>query len=362
MQLWNKLSKEELQEKLRASGNKYVTISFYQYAKIKDPKAFRDELFKQWTELDVVGRTYVASEGINAQIGVPIEQLERFREELYQIDFLNGIRLNIAVDETEAEFPFLKLKIKVRNKILADGLNDESFDVTKKGKHLSAEEFNALTDQDDTILIDFRNHYESEVGHFQGAITPDVDTFRESLPFIEEEYLKGNEDKNIVMYCTGGIRCEKASAWFKHRGYDKVHQLEGGIINYTNQCKDEGLDNKFIGKNFVFDERRGERISDDIISVCHQCGAPADTHTNCANDACHILFIQCDSCKEKMENCCSEECQEIIHLPIATQKELRKGMDKSNQIFKKGRSMKLRFQSKSEKPLSLVEMNKNTSS
>lgn len=359
MQLWNKLSKEELQEKLRASGNKYVTISFYQYAKIEDPQAFRDQLFKQWMALDIVGRTYVATEGINAQIGVPVVHLEQFRDELYAIDFLNGIRLNIAFDETEAEFPFLKLKIKVRPKILADGLNDTSFDVRNKGKHLSAEEFNALTDQQDTILIDFRNHYESEVGHFDGAITPDVDTFRESLPFIEETYLKGNEDKNIVMYCTGGIRCEKASAWFKHRGFENVHQLEGGIINYANQCKDQNLKNKFIGKNFVFDERRGERISDDIIAVCHQCGEPADTHTNCANDACHILFIQCDSCKEKMENCCSAECQEITHLPEDKQRELRKGVYNSNQVFKKGRSPKLPFQTKSEKPLSLVEMNKN---
>ena len=362
MQLWNKLSKEELQEQLRASGNKYVTISFYQYAKIEDPKAFRDELFKQWTALEVVGRTYVASEGINAQIGVPADKVAQFREELYKIEFLDGIRLNIAVDETEAEFPFLKLKIKVRKKILADGLEDESFDVTKKGKHLSAEEFNELTDQKDTILIDFRNHYESEVGHFDGAITPDVDTFRESLPFIEETYLKGNEDKNIVMYCTGGIRCEKASAWFKHRGFDRVHQLEGGIINYANQCKEQGLKNKYIGKNFVFDERRGERISDDIIAVCHQCGAPADTHTNCANDACHILFIQCDSCRETYENCCSSECKDITHLPLEKQKELRKGVYNSNQVFKKGRSPKLPFQTKSEKPVSLVEMNKNATS
>ena len=251
MQLWNTLSKEELQEKLRASGNEFVTISFYQYAKIQDPRAFRDELFSMWTDLEVVGRTYVAHEGINAQIAIPVKNLEQFRDELYQIDFLDGIRLNIAVDEADAEFPFLKLKIKVRKKILADGLEDESFDVRNKGKHLSADEFNKLTDDTNTILIDFRNHYESEVGHFKGAITPDVDTFRESLPYIEDEFLKGNEDKNIVMYCTGGIRCEKASAWYKHRGYKHVHQLEGGIINYANQCDKEGLENKFIGKNFL---------------------------------------------------------------------------------------------------------------
>lgn len=362
MQLWNTLSKEELVKQLRESGKDFVTISFYQYAKIENPQLFRDHLFQMWSEIGVVGRTYVATEGINAQIGVPTANFERFRDELYEVDFLNGIRLNIAVDESEAEFPFLKLKIKVRHKILADGLSDETFDVTNIGKHLSAEEFNELTDKDDTILIDFRNHYETEVGHFKGAITPDVDTFRESLPYIEDEYLKGNEDKNIVMYCTGGIRCEKASAWFKHQGYENVHQLEGGIINYTNQCHAEDIENKFIGKNFVFDERRSERISDDIVSVCHQCGEPADTHTNCVNDGCHLLFIQCDSCKEKMENCCSSECQDIIHLPEEEQKALRKGKDISNKIFKKGRSEKLPFKSNSEKPLSLIQTKTETES
>lgn len=355
MQLWNTLNKEELEAHLREVGHKFVTVSFYQYAKIVNPRLFRDHLFLMWSKLDVVGRTYVAKEGINAQIAIPTENLSQFREELYEIEFLNGVRLNFAVDDSEAEFPFLKLKIKVRDKILADGLNDDTFDVTNKGKHLSAEEFNELTSQSDTILIDFRNHYESEVGFFKGAILPDVDTFRESLPFIEDEYLKGNEDKNIVMYCTGGVRCEKASAWFKHRGFKNVHQLEGGIIKYANDVKAKGLENKFIGKNFVFDERRGERISDDVIAVCHQCGEPADTHTNCVNDACHLLFIQCESCKEKMENTCSDECLQVIHLPEEEQKELRKGKDNSNKIFKKGRSSKLKFKTNNNKPLSLID-------
>ena len=360
MQLWNTLSKEELESKWRESGYKFVTISFYQYAKIPNPQLFRDHLFQMWSNLDVVGRTYVANEGINAQISVPMHHLDQFREELYNIDFLKGVRLNIAVDDSEADFPFLKLKIKVRTKILADGLSDQTFDVTNKGKHLNAEEFNELTNDPNTILIDFRNHYESEVGHFKGAILPDVDTFRESLPYIENEYLKGNEDKNLVMYCTGGIRCEKASAWFKHRGFKNVHQLEGGIIKYANDCTKKGLENKFIGKNFVFDERRGERISDDIIAVCHQCGNPADTHTNCANEACHLLFIQCDTCKTTFENCCSTDCQEITHLSEEDQKALRKGKTVSNLIFKKGRSEKLLYQQHKEKPVSLIAMNKQT--
>lgn len=346
MQLWNKLNKEELEEQLRDIGHEFMTISFYQYAQIANPHLFRDHLFLMWSKLDVVGRTYIASEGINSQIAVPTKNISQFREELYQIEFLNGIRLNFAVDETEAEFPFLKLKIKVRDKILADGLNDKTFDVTEKGKHLNAEEFNALTNDPETLLIDFRNHYESEVGYFEGAILPDVDTFRDSLPKIEEEILKGNEDKNIVMYCTGGIRCEKASAWFKHRGFPNVHQLEGGIIKYARDVQEQGIQNKFKGKNFVFDERRGERITEEIVSVCHLCGAPADTHTNCANSACHLLFIQCDKCKKKLDNCCSTECQEIYHLPHEEQKALRKGIDNSNKIFKKGRADHLTYKNK----------------
>ena len=236
-----------------------------------------------------------------------------------------------------SEFPFLKLKIKVRDKILADGLNDETFDVTNKGQHLNAEEFNKLTAGSDCLLVDFRNHYEHEVGHFKDAILPDVDTFRDSLPVIEEEILKGNENKKVIMYCTGGIRCEKASAWFKHRGFKNVYQLDGGIIKYANDCKTQGLENKFLGKNFVFDERRGERISPDIISQCHQCGDPCDEHTNCAFEGCHLLFIQCEQCKSTMENCCSEDCRSIIHLPEDEQKELRKKLTQSNLIFKKGR-------------------------
>ena len=350
MQLWNTLSKEELVKQLNESGLQFVTVSFYQYAQIKNTTVFRDHLFLQWSKLNIVGRTYVANEGINAQISVPVPHFEQFRNELNQISFLDGIRLNIAVEDGGVKHPFLKLKIKVRDKILADGLNDETFDVRNKGIHLSAEEFNKLTDDPNTLLIDFRNHYESEVGYFQGAITPDVDTFRESLPIIEEEYLKGNEDKNIVMYCTGGIRCEKASAWYKHRGFKNVHQLEGGIIKYANECKEKGVENKFIGKNFVFDERRGERISEDIIANCHQCGEPCDVHTNCVNDGCHLLFIQCDNCKETFENCCSVECKNVLHLPIEEQKAIRKGSMISNKIFKKGRSEKLQFKKNAIKP------------
>ena len=148
------------------------------------------------------------------------------------------------------------------------------------------------------------------------------------------------------MYCTGGIRCEKASAWLKHIGLENVFQLEGGIIKYAQDVKTQGLENKFIGKNFVFDERLGERITNDIIAVCHQCGKSCDDHTNCKNDGCHLLFIQCKECEKKFNGCCSPECNEVILLPPDQQRELRKGINKGRQVFKKGRSEKIPFMKK----------------
>ena len=345
MQLYNKLSAREREELIDAAGEERLTISFYTYHHIKNPELFRNHLFVAWDELDVLGRIYVAKEGINAQLSVPAPKFKAFKAHIDSITFLKGIRLNIAIEQYNKSF--LKLKIKVRDKILADGLNDETFDVTNKGKHLKADEFNALIESEDAVLIDMRNHYEHEIGHFKGAITPDVDTFRDSLPLIVDEYVKDNkEDKHIVMYCTGGIRCEKASAYFKHLGAKNVYQLEGGIIEYVRQVKEKGLENKFIGKNFVFDDRMAERVSDDIIAHCHQCGEPCDTHVNCANVHCNLLFIQCDKCNKEMENCCSDECIEIIHLPEEKQKELRKGKTVSNKIYKKGRSPKLKYMNK----------------
>ncbi len=340
MQLYNTLSAQERAALIDAAGEDRLTLSFYAYAHVGNPQVLRDHLFIAWNALDVLGRIYVAHEGINAQLSVPAPKFDAFKTHLDSIAFLNGIRLNIAVEQDNKSF--LKLKVKVRNKIVADGLNDDTFDVTNKGVHLSAAEFNALTSQNDTIVVDMRNHYESEIGHFEGAITPDVDTFRDSLPIIEQDLSEHKEDKNLVMYCTGGIRCEKASAYFKHKGFKKVYQLEGGIIEYTRQVNNQGLENKFIGKNFVFDDRRSETISEDVIATCHQCGTPCDTHVNCANEACHLLFIQCPSCAEKFNHCCSDACAEIIALPEAEQKALRKGKHNSNKIFKKGRAHHLK--------------------
>ncbi len=341
MQLYNTLSAKEREALIEEAGKERLTISFYKYAPIGNPRIFRNHLFIHWDALEVLGRIYVAHEGINAQLSVPAEHFTDFKSHLDSISFLENVRLNIAIEQDNKSF--LKLKVKVRSKIVADGLNDRTFDVTNKGVHVDAHQFNELIEDPDTILVDMRNHYESEIGHFKNAITPDVDTFRDSLDIIEKELAAHKEDKKLVMYCTGGIRCEKASAYYKHKGFKQVYQLEGGIIEYTRQVGAKNLENKFLGKNFVFDHRRSERISDDVIAQCHQCGQPCDTHVNCANEACHLLFIQCAACAEKMDQCCSDTCQEIHALPYEEQKKLRRGKEVSNKIFKKGRSEALKY-------------------
>lgn len=332
--LHNRVSQKELKKLLYEETESRITVSFYKYAVIHDPQDFRDELYKNLNDLKVFGRIYVAQEGINAQASVPASNFEKFKEYLDTISFLKDVRLNVAVDDDGKSF--WVLKIKVRKKIVADGINDPGFDMSKKGKYVDADAFNQLTSDPETIVVDMRNHYEFEVGHFQNAIEVPSDTFRQQLP-MAVDMLADKRDKNIIMYCTGGIRCEKASAYMLHNGFKNVYHLEGGIIQYANNVKEQKLPNKFLGKNFVFDGRLGEKIGDEVISHCHQCGAPCDAHTNCANEACHLLFIQCKACAEKYEGCCSEKCKAENQLPEEQKKLNRKGKKNGIMIFNKSR-------------------------
>ncbi|MBK7430741.1 MAG: rhodanese-related sulfurtransferase [Bacteroidia bacterium] len=325
--LYNKYDKETLRNKLMAEDFPRTTLSFYRYVILENVNEMRDMLYKEFEAFQVFGRIYVAREGINAQISVPTHNFEKFISQLYSHPEFANVDLKIAVEDDGKSF--YKLIVRVRSKIVADGLADDTFDVTNVGNHLNAKEFNEAMQQPETIVVDLRNHYESEVGHFKGAILPDADTFRDELPMVVN-LLKDQKDKKILLYCTGGIRCEKASAYLKHEGFEDVNQLNGGIIHYARQVKAEGLESKFIGKNFVFDDRMGERITEEIISTCHQCGEPCDTHVNCANDDCHLLFIQCDKCAAKMNGCCTPTCKDISLMPVEEQRELRKGRIKEN--------------------------------
>ena len=332
--LHNRISQKELKERLHKETEPRKTISFYRYHQIGDPQQFRDELYKGMNPLNVFGRIYVAGEGINAQVSVPASNFEAFKEFLYSYSFLNGIRLNIAIDDDGKSF--WVLKIKVRKKIVADGIEDRGFSIERKGKYVNAVKMNELMQDENTIVVDMRNHYEYEVGHFVNAIEVASDTFREQLP-MAADMLKDKKDKNIIMYCTGGIRCEKASAYMLHKGFNNVFHLEGGIINYAKEVEENNLESKFIGKNFVFDDRLGERITEDIISKCHQCSQPSDTHTNCKNDSCHLLFIQCEKCAAKYDGCCTTECQTIYNMPAEEQKKLREGKQNGIMVFNKSK-------------------------
>ncbi|MFA9392739.1 MAG: rhodanese-related sulfurtransferase [Prolixibacteraceae bacterium] len=308
MFLYNTKSKEELKERLMAETFQRRTISFYRYFYLDHPEEFRNEIFEAWDNLGCLGRIYVAREGINAQMSVPDYNWEKFEAAMTNWEIFQNIPIKYAVEDDGKSF--YKLTIKVRPKLVADGLKEDEYDVTNVGNHLEALEFHELVARPDTIVVDMRNHYESEVGHFEGAICPDADTFRDEIRMVEED-LKEKKDQKILLYCTGGIRCEKASAYLRNKGFTDVNQLYGGVIEYAQQVKKANVPSRFIGKNFVFDERLGERISDEIISFCHQCGAICDTHTNCANNDCHLLFIQCNECAQEYARCCSVECKTV---------------------------------------------------
>lgn len=334
--LHNRVNSDLLRKRIQDDPTPRTTLSFYRYVILEDVSDLRNTLYQAWSNFGVIGRIYIAREGVNAQMSIPNANLALFRNWLDAFEPFHQIPFKIAVEDDGKSF--FKLAIKVRKKIVADGLDDDAFDVTNVGNHLDAVSFNEALSNPDTIVVDMRNHYESEVGHFEGALKPDADTFREELPQVLE-MLKNQESKKILMYCTGGIRCEKASAFLRHHGFKDVNQLHGGIIAYAREIKEKGLPSKFLGKNFVFDERLGERITDDIVSHCHQCEAPCDDYTNCKNEDCNLLFIQCKACAEAFAGCCTEACKEIALLPDETRKTLRKGQAPRTmaKIFNKGR-------------------------
>jgi UPF0176 protein len=322
MQLRNKYDLETLKKRLLAEKFPRITLSFYRYVLLEDVSSLRDDLYLRFDALGVLGRIFIAGEGINAQLSVPEPRFGEFRALIDSYPAFRDVPFKIAVEDNAPSF--YKLIVRVRPQIVADGLEDGTFDVTNVGRHLSAREWNAAMRLPGTVVVDMRNYYESEVGHFRGAVLPQCDTFKEELPMVVEE-LKDKKDQKILLYCTGGIRCEKASAFLRHHGFEDVNQLHGGIIDYARQVRAEGLESQFTGKNFVFDDRMGERITGDVISRCHQCGQPCDTHVNCANDDCHLLFIQCPACAERMNGCCTPQCMSVQSLPAAEQKEQRRG-------------------------------------
>ena len=323
--LRNQIDSRILRKKALHEAEPRTTLSFYRYVKIDDPVTLRDYLYKEWSALGVWGRIYLAQEGVNAQMNVPTKNFEAFKTNLESREIFKNMPLKLAVEDG---ISFFKLTIKIKKLIVADGLPAGIYDTSDVGTHLTPEEFNKALEEKDVVVVDVRNQYESRIGHFEGALLPDCDTFRDELPMIKE-MLKGKENTKVLLYCTGGIRCEKASSYLKHEGFKNVNQLYGGIINYAHEVTQKGLTPKFKGRNFVFDERGAERITQDILSECDQCSLLADSFTNCKSELCNLLFIQCEGCGEKFEGCCSEKCKDEKNLPKEEKAELARKLKKS---------------------------------
>ena len=317
--LYNQKNKADLINELNKESFKRITCSFYRYVRLDNLSDLRDELFLSWNKMKILGRIYIAEEGINAQMSIPKNKLERFKKNLYSYDYFKNMELKLAVEEG---ISFLKLTIKIKPEIVAYKVSKEKYNMNVVGKHLDYKKFNEAIDKG-AITIDMRNYYEGEIGKFDNAIIPDVDRSQDLLPEVKK-ILKNNKNDKILLYCTGGIRCEKASSYLIKSGFKDVNQLKGGIIQYAHDIKKNNVKSKFLGKNFVFDKRMGEKITKHVIGNCHQCKDKSDLHQNCNNQACHILFIQCEKCYKKYNGCCSNKCKEFNLLPKEQQKKLFK--------------------------------------
>ena len=332
--LYNKKSKTELKKNLKDEKFNRQTVSFYKYLRLNNLDQLRDKIYKSWDSLNILGRVYISKEGINAQISIPENNLNFFKDQLEsQFNFRNLI-FKIAIEEG---ISFYKLVVKIKNEIVAYNVSGKEYNMNNVGKHLDYREFNQSIDEG-AVVLDMRNYYEGEIGKFENAIIPDIERSQELLPEVKK-LLDNHKDDKILLYCTGGIRCEKASSYLIYHGFSDVNQLNGGIIKYAHDIKRNNVKSKFIGKNFVFDDRMSEPVTQDVIGECHICSKSSDLHTNCANKHCHILFIQCDECKEKFQNCCSKHCSDFILLP----KEKRREMFKSGDIkFNAQKSLKIK--------------------
>lgn len=286
----------------------YLVLAYYYFLKpsefLKEPERFVKAHHQFLKDRDAKGRIYINEEGINGQMSIHEKDAESYIEWLHSHEAFKDVEFKVHISEEHA---FAKMTVKYRKQLAA---LDVKVDLNKTGKHVSPREWKEMLEKqdEDTILIDVRNDYEWKVGRFEGAILPELENFRDFGEYIE--YLKNiyNAKKTkVMMYCTGGIRCELYSALMKEKGFEDIYQLQGGVIKYG---LEEGVKH-WKGKLFVFDDRMVVPISKEeaeVISRCDHCKAQAETYLNCANMDCNALFISCPECAKKMKGCCSEEC------------------------------------------------------
>ncbi|KAJ2078432.1 hypothetical protein H4R24_004481 [Coemansia sp. RSA 988] len=291
----------------------YYTISFYSFFDIPESRlqSLRDKIQYEWdSKLNIVGRIYIYDQGINAQLSIPAENVQKLRmwlEENYI--FVGRIpRFNWAIDHRRA---FKSLHVRVRPLVATDiPLSMET--LRCEPEYLQPDEWEQqLRDLgEDALLVDMRNNYEYRIGRFENAVCPDVDTFREEMTVVRDMCKTRSRDQPIYMYCTGGIRCSIAGAILKSEGHSNVKTLQGGVIaygKYVRENRDNSQSSIYRGKNFTFDKRLGEVVTSEVLTKCDQCGGECDTFTNCANNSCNLLFVQCSTCAEKHHRTCGNE-------------------------------------------------------
>jgi UPF0176 protein len=285
---------------------KYQTLLYYCYSTILDGEEFATQHLKFCKDLNLVGRVIVADEGLNGTVSGTAQACQLYMDTLHADERFNSI--DFKVDDVEQP-SFVKMHVRYKSEIVHSGLRDPNIinPQLQTGKHLEPAEFMEMKDQDDVVILDVRSNYEHSVGRFKNAVTLDIENFRDFPAMINE--LAQYKDKKILTYCTGGIKCEKASALLLHEGFKDVYQLHGGIIKYGKEAG--GKD--FEGKCYVFDNRLTvdvNQVNPVIISTCYNCGKTTAKMINCANPECNEHFTQCDECGNELDGCCSAACQQ----------------------------------------------------
>jgi len=284
----------------------YQTLLYYCYSHIEDAEQYAADHLKFCKDLGLTGRIIIADEGLNGTVSGTVEQCKQYMDYVYADGRFNATEFKIDEVDTPS---FMKMHCRYKPEIVHSGLRDPNIiNPTKKtGKHLEPVEFMEMKDRDDVVILDVRSNYEHKMGKFKNAITLDIDNFRDFPAMINQ--LAQYKDKKILTYCTGGIKCEKASALLLHEGFKDVYQLHGGIIKYGKEAG--GKD--FEGKCYVFDNRIAvdvNSVNPEVISVCYNCGTKTTKMINCANPECNEHFTQCEECGWKMDGCCSDVCKE----------------------------------------------------
>lgn len=282
-------------------------LLFYKYVPIEYPKQIQKWLAQLCANFGFKGRILIGTEGINATLGGTVEHIERFKEIMSAHPLFGGIDFKESTGSAD-DFP--RMQIKIRTEIVTLGIAPAELSATDGGAHLTPAQAHALISKkpDDLVILDARNKVEWMVGAFEGAIKPDIDNFRE-FPHYVLSNASAFDNKTVVMYCTGGIRCERASAFVKkHTNAQEVYQISGGIHRYAEQFPN----GYFRGKNYVFDGRVAVRVNDDILAQCQLCQKPCDDYVNCRNAKCNKHFVCCGTCVSAYETTCSTQCKELV--------------------------------------------------